>query len=238
MQYQVEIDRLKNNLKELFLENNLEILDVIIDDFSILFTTEQDDRIYNIYWSFFIDKFRPKEINFSNVTYGSGVIFKQVNNILNEIVVINTKTEDTISKYPNFKNNLDIFFVSDVPIVANSYLQEGNFISIMKLIIANIKEYHFPFFERVSSLQVVNDEIIDKVPQMEIANYIPGQYMNIKKLIIMKLCNNPKYEEFKDWLIEIYQKLSTENPDKYAEKFKQVLKAIEYLDSGKYKESL
>jgi hypothetical protein len=238
MKFKIEVNRLKKEIKELFAKNNLKMFDVVMDDYSIRFTINQEDRICNIYWSLFIDKFRPEEINFSNATYHSGIIFKEVNDILDKVIDEDIETENTVTRYPNLNNSLDIFFVSNVPIIANTYLQEGNFISIMKLIMHNINEYHFPFFERVSSLQVVNDEIIDKVPQMEIANYIPGQYMNIKKMIIMKLCNNPKYEEFKDWLIEIYRKLSTENPDKYAEKFKQVLKAIEYLDSGKYKESL
>ena len=238
MKFETEFNRLKKEIKELFIKNNLEILDVFIDDFSIRFSIEQENIVYNIYWSFFIDKFRPKEINFSNATYGSGIVFKEVNVILNKVTDININTEDTVSRYPNFNNNLDIFFASDVPVIANGYLQEGNFVSIMKLIMGNIKEYHFLFFERVSSLQVVNDEIIDKVPKEEYGNYITGRFMNVKVLIIMKLCANPRYEEYKNWAIGAYKKGVESNPDRYKEDYKIVLATIEYLDGVKYRELL
>lgn len=227
---------LKGKLKDIFSANSLGDFEIEIEDFSILFTKDEKYRACNLYWSFFIDKFRKNEVNFSNVTYGSGIIFKGVNSILSEVVEIGV--ENTVVKFPDMNNNFDIHFISNVPIMANGYFQEDNFNSLMKLVVANIKTYHFPFFERVSSLQVVNDEIINKVPQMELGNFIPGQYMNPKKLIIMKLCNNPKYGEFKNWLVEVFEKVIKTEPDRYLEGFKVVMATIEYLDSGKYKELL
>jgi hypothetical protein len=97
-------------------------------------------------------------------------------------------------------------------------------------------DFHLPFFERVKDIQYVNDEIINKVPQMELHKYISGQYMNSKKLIIMKLCNNQNYEEFKSWLGEAYLKGVKENPSKYKEKYQHFLELQDYLDSGKYLE--
>jgi len=194
---------LKGKIQELFEIYNIEGFKIEFDDYSILFRIEEEHRICRIHLSFFIDKFRPKEVNFSNATYGSGISFKNVNLILGNIMTENQTFGNTLSRYPAFNNTLDIFFFSNVPIIADESFQEGNFNSLMKLIIENIKTYHLPFFDRVSSLQVVNDEIIDKVPQMELGNYIPSQYMNLKKLIIMKLCNNLKYDEFKKWLHEV-----------------------------------
>ncbi|MCU0337456.1 MAG: hypothetical protein MUF12_06300 [Sediminibacterium sp.] len=82
MKFSTEINRLKKEIKELFAKNNLKMLDVVMDEYSIRFTINQEDRICNIYWSLFIDKFRPEEINFSNATYHSGIIFKEVNDIV------------------------------------------------------------------------------------------------------------------------------------------------------------
>jgi hypothetical protein len=118
-----------------------------------------------------------------------------------------------------------------------------------KVLVENVKEIateiynciienHSPFFEKASNLQVVNDEIIDKIPHMELHKYIPGQYMNMKKLIIMKLCDNPNYDEFKQWLLETYQKMVEKDAARYSEKLELVKKLVAYLDSGEYNLSI
>jgi len=62
-----------------------------------------------------------------------------------------------------------------------------------------IEAVFIPFWEKYSDLQVVNDEIIDRIPDNQITDYLPS-YASFKKMIIMKLCKNTNYEEYKSWL--------------------------------------
>lgn len=71
--------------------------------------------------------------------------------------------------------------------------------SVIEYMMHFIDTVYKPLWEKYSNLQVINDELIEKIPQMGLANYISGQ-MHLKKMIIMKYCNNPKYEEYKQWL--------------------------------------
>jgi len=73
-----------------------------------------------------------------------------------------------------------------------------------------------PFWEKYSDLQTVNNEIIDKIPDNQITDYIP-RYASFKKMIIMKLCNNQKYNDYHDWLYQGLKKRNNEgkNQDYY-----------------------
>jgi hypothetical protein len=62
-----------------------------------------------------------------------------------------------------------------------------------------------PFWEKYSVLQTVNDEIIDKVEQMKLSDYIPFQ-TPWKKLAIMKICKNPNYQSYVEWLDSVWVK--------------------------------
>jgi hypothetical protein len=94
---------------------------------------------------------------------------------------------------------------SDLPdeyrnIVNNVILVDDEIIkSVIDYMMHFIDTVYKPLWEKYSNLQVINDELIEKIPQMGLANYISGQ-MHLKKMIIMKYCNNPKYEEYKQWL--------------------------------------
>jgi hypothetical protein len=142
----------------------------------------------------------------------AGVSFVKVESILRAVMPedhVYALHAGTVGDFPGSDRNpgaLD-------PIVAikfgeNYAFREDRLIEAALFLRNYILQYTIPFFDKVTSLQVVNDEIIDKVPQNEVANYIPGSFMSSKKQIIMKLCNNPKYE------------------------FQLALTA--YLDSGKY----
>ena len=58
--------------------------------------------------------------------------------------------------------------------------------------------YAEPFFDKWSDLRVLND-FFDELPQKEVGQYF-GQGGIFKKAVVYKLCNNPKYEEYFDWL--------------------------------------
>lgn len=62
-----------------------------------------------------------------------------------------------------------------------------------------IQDLYMPFFEKYTNLQTINDEIINRVTHLETAEYI-NLYMPFKKMIIMKLCKNPDYGDYSNWL--------------------------------------
>jgi len=83
--------------------------------------------------------------------------------------------------------------VEELPIVSK------NLDEIATRILEYINYIYGDYMQKYSVLQTVNDELIDKVDQMQLSEYIPYQ-MPLKTMIIMKLCNNPKYEEYVNWL--------------------------------------
>lgn len=185
------------------------------------------------------------KITFSPSSFNSWISFNHVENILKKILEVNySGTISTVVDFRERNFHSNILTVYDRAILEpslriifeNKKIQYGTIRRMVKETYEYLSTYHFPFFERLSSLQVVNDEIIDKVPQIELGNYIPGQYMNLKKLIIMKLCDNSKYEEFKIWLNGVYEQMMKDEPNKYEEKYLLIQSLTEYLDSGKYKE--
>lgn len=72
---------------------------------------------------------------------------------------------------------------------------ENDFIGLVPVWKKDIEEKVLPFFDQWSDLKKINDDIIDKLPTPEIPNYIPGE-TSFKRMIIMKLCNNPNYNNY------------------------------------------
>lgn len=97
-----------------------------------------------------------------------------------------------------------------------------------------IAEFVYPFFSSVNSIQVINDEIINKVPHMEVSNYLDSGNAPWLKLIIMKLCENPGYEDYKKWLEETLARLLPTNPTMYEPMQKIYQELRQLLDSGQY----
>ena len=71
-----------------------------------------------------------------------------------------------------------------------------------------------PFWEKYSYLQYINDEIIDKVSEDELNNYLPGM-RSFKKLIIMRICKNKEYEIYKVFLNQLISKAVKEDSKTY-----------------------
>jgi hypothetical protein len=84
---------------------------------------------------------------------------------------------------------------------------ERNINQVVSLIQTCIDLEFQPFWDRYSVLQNINDDIIDKVDQMKLSSYIPGE-TPWKKLIIMRLCNNKNYSSYVEWLESIWSKKS------------------------------
>ena len=77
-------------------------------------------------------------------------------------------------------------------------------------------------WDRYTDLHVIHREIVQQVPQMKLADYIGG-YMPLKKLIIMKLCADPDYPEYTQWLRASYERGVVEKPDYYEKRYQAYL---------------
>lgn len=67
------------------------------------------------------------------------------------------------------------------------------------------------YFQKYSDLKSVNNEIIGKIPQMELGAIIPG-VMHFKKQVIMKICGNSEYQNYIQWLENVYEE-DLKNPN-------------------------
>lgn len=85
------------------------------------------------------------------------------------------------------------------------HLKPENVQQVADMVYEYLTEVYKPFWEKYSSLQVVNDEIINKIDQMQLSDYIPFD-MSRKKMIIMKLCNNPEYDNYIAWIDSLWIK--------------------------------
>lgn len=71
----------------------------------------------------------------------------------------------------------------------------------------------FPFFDRFQRIQSLN-EFVKKMPEEDLTYHIGGEFQ-LKKMMILKLCNDPEY-------------------DGYAEYVRQLFELIKDLENGKY----
>ncbi|AWK05284.1 hypothetical protein HYN56_13985 [Flavobacterium crocinum] len=94
-----------------------------------------------------------------------------------------------------------------------------------------INQHFIPFWDIYSNIQYINDEIIDIVPEEEVNNYFPGMG-NFKKLIIMKLCSNSNYNDYKNYLVTVAENAVIVDPVKYkpyANLFNELTEKLENL---------
>ncbi|MBL0739664.1 hypothetical protein [Chryseolinea lacunae] len=169
------------------------------------------------------------------------IIFPAVNQILKTVL-----TEDNYKDNFNSLITVDLFETTVIedsdtyslrrslerkanlmPIVDGGIYYEDRLIETCKFHKALLDQFAFPFFEKYGSLKSVN-ELIDSTPQMKIGSRILGE-MPLKKLIIMFLNNNTKYQEYKEWLLDTSEKTS-EKDDFY----KLTKNLTEYLESNRY----
>ncbi|WP_158975052.1 hypothetical protein [Cellulophaga sp. L1A9] len=115
----------------------------------------------------------------------------------------------------------------------NEQLKTKNTGDYIMAIIDHIKKIDLPFFNKYPTIETINQEIINKVPEEGYFEWFPGE-LNFKVLIIMKLCNNLKYDEFKNWALNAYKKGVDIDYERYKKDFKNLHTLLDLLDSGSY----
>ncbi|RYC68217.1 hypothetical protein [Spirosoma sordidisoli] len=88
-----------------------------------------------------------------------------------------------------------------------------------------------PFWRQYADLQFINNEIIDKVHDDDLGNYLGGM-APFKKLIIMKLCNNAGYDGFSEsYQSRIAKAVIEQGRDEYVPYLNLVNELMVSLDS-------
>ncbi|UII22706.1 hypothetical protein [Fulvivirga ligni] len=96
-------------------------------------------------------------------------------------------------------------------------------------IMNHVATYILPFFEKYPDLQAVNDKILNAHSFSEYSSYIPGN-CTFKSLIIMKMFNNPQYEEYKKVKEDDYIRFVKQDPARWQPSYDAFHEMVAYLD--------
>ncbi|HAA15100.1 MAG TPA: hypothetical protein DCE41_26760 [Cytophagales bacterium] len=155
--------------------------------------------------------------------------FKPVVDVLEKFVTIKEEfKEEIVGNYPLYKQKQ--LWISECQRLSNLPLNSSSDLDNFKIkIFSHIRDFILPFFDEYHSLQAVNDKIINEVQQNEYSNFIPGK-TNFKVLIILRMAQNPKYEEFRDWALKAYQKGVELDAATYQKEYDTLVRLTNYLD--------
>lgn len=205
-------------------------------------TSHKTDRIV---YGFLKDKWGD-DLGFNLIS--TRIIFESVNKILMSVPNKGSYnfylSDPTIIRLPNFDLEVDKYVprFRNLLFVKDRVVNEQVFEESLELFQEQLQTTVLPFFDKIQTLQQVNDEILEKVDWNTYNKYISGE-AGAKVLIIMKLCNNPRYEAYK----KRSDKLIVEqlNDPKYAQyvdilQNQQIImdEVYNYLESGKYLEEI
>lgn len=138
-----------------------------------------------------------------------------------------------------YQVTLDIELINDIDIE-----------NVVNGVLEYLYTVYKPLWEKYSDLQVINDELIEKIPMDKLNEYISGTFFHGKILIIMKKCNNPRYEEFyRKELLSFQESANDEgiketlrsfkqDPELFSKHFLMFQDLYEGLESGKYLEEV
>jgi hypothetical protein len=204
-----------------------------IEDIGFELIESDDDTSYTFKKSSNKITFFLNVIIISNKLYGMGTW------------LVHDEVEELISKcflkhnIPNQGNYpMTITFNNLFPTSSQEYRELDNIPFIDEEIISyigmvakiQIIENFTPLWEKYSDLQIINDELIDKIPQMQLAKYISGE-MPLKKLIIMRMCKNQNYTEYKNWLMGNYTTAYEQGTEQAEKEYFMLKDLIEYIES-------
>ncbi len=203
--------------------------DYSLEEKSFSFNKPNNDVFYNLNFGYALDK---NQISLDGLIYSS-IQSNVVDSVLNKVGLSNNFEKIIVLDYPEHDKKFgdsDLKVINSLPVAT-----KGEFDALIMIISDHISNYILPFFNKIPKLQAVNDEILNKVPEEEYAEYIPGQ-TNFKVLIIMKLCGNPKYESFKNWALEAYKRGAEMDESRYGADFETLQSLVTYLDGEHLKD--
>ncbi len=185
------------------------------------------------------------ELNISSIHYS--LIAPQVNKILMSIctmpllsgfnIGISSINEHTISNRistEEFENLWKV--ITLIKLEEDRFFYEERLIEASELFIQYMEKYMNPFFESITSLQEINDKIVDGFPEDRWRDFFYGE-TRFKVTVIMKLCNNPRYETFSQTSKEMmYNLFYNKGIAEYEGYYKIYSVLLDYLEEGTFKQ--
>ncbi|QOG88938.1 hypothetical protein HUE46_02260 [Flavobacterium columnare] len=213
-----------------------------------LFFRENKNKTDIITYGFGYDYRKYNPTTLCKESFRAGIHFKEVDRILYRILGGKTISKD-IFFYSSHEVTIKEILAPDITtdtqhtiVFADSIIKEKELERVVAETDSFINRYYIPFFSEFQSLQDINDKILEKEEFSNYYKYIFGE-TGAKVLIIMKLCNSNKYQEYKKWSDNIIAK---QIADPMYEDYKDILinqqatmdKLYNYLESGAYKNLL
>lgn len=210
--------------------------------FSWKLIRQTNDKIDKLIYSFSKDKWSDDLILHPISAY---IIFEKVNAILWTISkderYLPQWHDNTIIRLPNFDLEVDkyIHLIRDLLFVNNRVVNKQIFEKALGIFKEQLDTIVLPFFDKIQTLQDINDKILERVDWMEWHKYISG--LNgvhyFKSIIIMKLCNNENgYSEFTKMYSQLLLDAINSGRSEVQVLYNTWQDLLEYLDSGKYLE--
>jgi hypothetical protein len=218
-----------------------------------LFYKEDSKKIQIITYDFGYDYRKYNPITLCKESFRARIYFKEVENILNKALdnkIISTNTHAHVSTSGFYLNNQYTISDTSAPEITTDTQHivvfengEVNQMQLEKVIVETdefIDQYLNVFFSEIETVGDLNTMILDKDDFSNYYKYISGE-TGAKVLIIMKLCNGHKYQEYKDWSDYIIAKqlqdpLYVDYIDVLNSQQKIMDKVYKYLETGAYKD--
>jgi hypothetical protein len=209
---------------------------------------EHNDLVDKIDYDFYYPE-TAKSLNVGGFSYSK--VSMEVNKILESIAsrvqlvqmskddLVRDIYEPTILTKINteeFENSMKP--ICEIRFVENGIFYEERMLDVTKMFKKHLEIYMQPFFDSFVSLQEINDKIIDKYPENELGDYF-FKHSNLKATIIMKICDNPRYNSFTEIIKErIREAIFVQGQKQYLDYYNVYCTLLEYLQSTEYKQQI
>lgn len=166
--------------------------------------------------------------------FNSTIYFKQIEDVFKPLLlknqIISAYHENTSSTIWLKRIEPNLFWQTLTPCYPKVLGSEQDVMDLLK----DLNEYAVNvaerFFNKWSDLRVLNS-FIETVPEIEISHYL-GNYGSFSKLLIYKLCNNPRFMDEFDFYCNYYIERYIREPNP------EVLMTLKYNFMIDYKEVL
>ena len=222
-----------------FKELGYEVVDS--DSFGTFLTKPNGDILNRILYE--LHDSYGTELNISSIHYS--FIAPQVNQVLmslysvpslsglkiglSSIIEHTISYKSTIEEFENFWKPITLIKIEE-----DGFFYEERLIEASELFIKYMDQYMNPFFESITSLQEINNKIVDGFPEDKWRDFFHGE-TRFKVTVIMKLCNNPRYETFSQTSKEMmYSLFYNKGVAEYEGYYKIYCVLLDYLEEGTF----
>lgn len=224
-----EILKINKSLKQMLDIDSLGFRDEDIYESTTALMKEKNNLTSSVQYYFYVSKY--KDLNIGGLNYG--FFSSELNSILFKVYdSINTiDVKDGYIGYNRYEFTVNHRIVGEewedsvkkicsIIFIENGVFYEDRVALAAEMFKKHIETYILPYFESYQSLQDINDKIIEAFDESKWSNYLFGE-TNLKATIIMKLCNNPRYESFTKMLHDrIYNAIYNQGLTEYQNYYK------------------